>query len=94
MTVSNQREILDFVREYPDSQRSLDSWLNEALRQTWANPNQMRQSFPSASLVNPWTVFNIAGNKYRMIARILYADQIVFIARIMTHKEYDKDQWK
>ena len=50
--------------------------------------------FSNASLVGNCVVFNIGGNKYRLIARILYPSQKVFVLKVMTHAEYDEDKWK
>ncbi len=59
--------------------------------QTWAD---VKTEFGSASLVGNCVVFNIGGNKYRLVTRILYPSQKVFVLKIMTHAEYDRDQWK
>jgi mRNA interferase HigB len=54
----------------------------------------VRAEFGTVSLVGTCVVFNIGGNRYRLIARILYASQKVFILMVMTHAEYDQDKWK
>jgi mRNA interferase HigB len=54
----------------------------------------VRDSFASASIVGDCVVFNIGGNKYRLITRIRYASQKVFVLKLMTHSEYDEDKWK
>lgn len=55
---------------------------------------ELRQRFPSADLVGRLTVFNIGGNKYRLIVRIEYQRQEVYIRNFFTHAEYDKEGWK
>jgi mRNA interferase HigB len=55
---------------------------------------QLRQLFPSADVVNNFTIFNIGGNNYRLIAYIDYQAQIIFIRAVLTHAEYDKENWK
>ena len=50
--------------------------------------------FPHADIVGERTVFNIGGNKYRLIARVNYRTQKVFILAVLTHVDYDKDAWK
>jgi mRNA interferase HigB len=60
----------------------------------WRNWNDVKRDYASASKVGNCTVFNIAGNKYRLITRILYVSQKVFVLRVMTHANYDKDVWK
>lgn len=60
----------------------------------WKNFIELRQIFPSADQVENLTVFNISGNKYRLIALVDYTYQKVFIRHILTHAEYDTDNWK
>lgn len=55
---------------------------------------ETREDFPPADLVGQRTVFHIGGNKYRLIARVNYRTQRVFIRAILTHAEYDKGGWK
>jgi mRNA interferase HigB len=59
--------------------------------QAWAD---VKAEFGTASLVGNCVVFNIGGNKYRMITRILYPSQKVFALKVMTHAEYDEGKWK
>ena len=54
----------------------------------------VRRAFPHADQVDRRTVFNIGGNNYRLIARISYLTQQVFVLAILTHAEYDKEKWK
>jgi mRNA interferase HigB len=60
----------------------------------WQNFVEVRQVFASADLVGNFTVFNIGGNKYRLIAFIDYTYQKIFIRNVLTHADYDKDEWK
>jgi mRNA interferase HigB len=59
--------------------------------QSWAD---VKADFATASIVGNCVVFNIGGNKYRLVTRVLYSSQKVFILKVMTHKEYDEDKWK
>jgi mRNA interferase HigB len=61
---------------------------------SWQSWGDVKASFASASMVGDCLVFNIGGNKYRLIARVRYATWKVFILKIMTHNEYDEDEWK
>lgn len=60
----------------------------------WQSWSDAKADFASASIVGNCVVFNIGGNKYRLVTRILYSSQKVFVLKVMTHKEYDNDQWK
>jgi mRNA interferase HigB len=55
---------------------------------------EVRQTFPHADWYRECTIFNIGGNKYRLIAKIYYEDQTVLIRFVLTHAEYDQEKWK
>ena len=59
--------------------------------QSWAD---LKATFRNASVVGNCVVFNIGGNKYRLVTRPLYRSQKVFVLKVMTHAEYDLDRWK
>ena len=79
-----------------DSEGPLQAWYTHVSDKSvaWQNWSNVRASFGNADLVGNCVVFNIGGNKYRLITRILYPSQKVFILKVMTHKEYDEDKWK
>jgi len=76
---------------YLDSKSALEAWHHEVVKADWANPNEIKAQYKSASIVgNNKVVFNICGNKYRLIVKINYFAGIVYIKFIGTHKQYDK----
>ena len=75
---------------YTDSKSALESWHHEAIKASWQNPNEIKVQYKSASIVGNKVVFNICGNKYRLIVKINYVAEIIFIKFIGTHKQYDK----
>jgi mRNA interferase HigB len=60
----------------------------------WENLIEVQATFPKAEAVGNFTVFNIKGNNYRLIVSINYERQIIYIKYILTHSEYDKEQWE
>jgi mRNA interferase HigB len=60
----------------------------------WQHWGEVKRDYASASAVGNCIVFNIAGNKYRLVTRVLYPSHKVFVLRVMTHAEYDNDSWK
>lgn len=84
----------DFGKEHADSVPSLSNGLGITRRAKWRDFTELRRDFDSADPVGRRTVFNIAGNKYRLIARVNCQTQKVFILHIMTHDEYSKGDWK
>lgn len=74
-----------------DSEQQLRAWYYEVRKATWKNPNEVKKQYRSASIVGDnRVVFNICGNKYRLVVKINYEIGWVFIRFVGTHKEYDK----
>jgi mRNA interferase HigB len=72
------------------------AWHNHVNSKTvaWHSWGDVKADFANASTVGNCAVFNIGGNKYRLVTRILYRSQKVYVLRVMTHKEYDDGKWK
>lgn len=94
MHIVSYKAIRAFAEEHPDAHNALDYWYRVAKRATWTSLAGLKQSFNSADFVPPYVVFDIGGNKYRLIAEINFSRSVLFIRRIMTHKEYAKGAWK
>ena len=73
-----------------DSEGALQSWHDEAIKANWESPQNIKDQYRGASICgNNRVVFNIAGNKYRLVVRINYAYRVVYIRFIGTHTQYD-----
>jgi mRNA interferase HigB len=75
------------------------AWLGAAEEADWSNLIEVRRTFPHADSAivrsgNTVTIFNIAGNKFRLVAAIKYRQQVIYTLALITHAEYDKGQWK
>lgn len=77
-------------QEYSDSKQPLCSWFKVASDADWAGPSDIKKLYGSVSFVGDRVVFNIAGNKYRLIVKINYYYRVIYIRFIGTHKQYDK----
>lgn len=88
----------EFWQRYPDAERPLRLWYETALDATWSSLADARQAYPHADGVKTpsgmLTVFNIGGNKYRLVARIRYDYQLINVRAVMPHQEYDEGKWK
>jgi mRNA interferase HigB len=81
----------EFWDIHEDCEQQIESWYQEANNGEWKNPNQIKQEYPSISILNDnRVVFNIKGNTYRLIVKINYDYQMIWIRYIGTHAEYDK----
>lgn len=83
-----------FWEKHPDALPSLSNWYAIAKRARWATFAELKSDFGSADQVGRRTVFNISGNKYRLIARVNYETQKVFVLQLLKHDEYSKGDWK
>jgi len=93
MRIISKKTLKDFYEQpkYSDSKSALEAWHKEVLKLHWSNPNEIKEMYRSASIIGDTkVVFNISGNKYRLIVTINYYAKIVFIKFIGTHKQYDK----
>lgn len=80
-----------FGVEHPDAMQSLRAWRSVVEKARFTNPSEMKAVFGTASIVGNYrTVFNIAGNKYRLIADVRYDLGRVYVRQILTHADYDK----
>ena len=94
MHVVSHKAIRTFCEEHPLARSAMDHWYRVAKRATWSSFTEVRESFNTADFVAPHVVFDIGGNKYRLIAEMNFTRRVLFIRCIMTHKEYVKGVWK
>ncbi len=93
MHIISRKTFIEFytINEYSDSKGQLESWYYEAKHADWDSPADVKEKYRSASILkNNRIVFNIAGNKYRLVVRVNFDSKTIFIRFIGTHKQYDK----
>ena len=98
MRVISKAQIKRFWKQLgrEDAEGPLRAWYTHVNSKTvsWHSWADVKANFASASIVGNCVVFNIGGNKYRLVTRILYRSQKVFVLKVMTHKAYDDPNWK
>lgn len=94
MHVISPKKLREFWRTHPQARESLRAWLVVASAADWQTFVALRERFPSADLVGRLTVFNISGNNFRLIVRVEYQLQKIYIRHVLTHADYDKEHWK
>ena len=93
MHVISRKALRVFWAQYPDSKMPLNRWF-KIMRQTqFSSFTALRRAFPSADKVGDFVVFNIAGNKYRLITSIHFNRGKVYIRHVLTHQAYDRGEW-
>jgi mRNA interferase HigB len=91
MRIIARSTLRKFWEIHADAERPLVEWYAMASKASWGNPAALKQDIRSASILkNRRAVFNIAGNKYRLVADIDYARQLLWVKFIGTHSDYDK----
>jgi mRNA interferase HigB len=88
----NETELHAFSKKHPGARKSLANWIHVTKTAIWKSFVDVRTTFRTADYVQGHVVFDVGGNKYRLIATIDYAAQHVYILEMMTHAEYDG--WK
>lgn len=90
MRVLSKRTLENFWKAHPDAEASLSSWYAVASKAKWLEPGEIREVYGTASfLPDNRVVFNIGGNKYRLIVHVAYKSGILYVKFIGTHAEYD-----
>jgi mRNA interferase HigB len=92
--IISKKSLRGFWAKHPDAQQPLEDWWKIARHASWQNLAETRRDFPHADPVGACTVFNIGGNKYRLITKLNYRSQIAYIRFVLTHPEYDRGIWK
>jgi mRNA interferase HigB len=79
------------AKRFPDAKAELEAWFHEAEAAVWENPAEVKEQYGNASILKgSRVVFNICGNKYRLIVKINYSYSVVYIRFAGTHREYDQ----
>jgi mRNA interferase HigB len=92
--VISRRKLKEAAHKHADAAVSLDAWYRVAKAAKWKSLAELRLTWSSADIYGDCTIFNIKGNKFRLIAWVSYPTQKVFIRHVLTHAEYSKEGWK
>jgi len=95
MRVISRKRLLEFAQLHADAGPPLDLWYRIAKRAEWKDLTEVQQSYGDAEYVPPkFTVFNIKGGHYRLIAVINYRRQMMYVRHVLTHRDYDRKKWR
>ena len=99
MRITQATRLAEFTAKHVDAAAPLTAWANTVERAAWRSLMEVRKTYRHADAVRVEsrkvvTIFNIKGNHYRLVTAIDYRLQVVNVLRLLTHAEYDKDQWK
>jgi mRNA interferase HigB len=99
MRVISKKRLKDFWEILPAAKTSLEQWYKVVSGASWLHFAELRKTFNHADVAttgkgHPVVIFDVGGNKYRIIAALHYDRRICYILRVLTHKQYDTNQWK
>lgn len=94
MKLISNRALRQFAAGHTDAEVPLQAWRRLIEKAVFRNFSELRAVFASADKVDDKIVFNIGGNKYRLIASVSFSTQQVFVKAVLTHADYDKGDWK
>lgn len=84
----------EFARKHRDAEGPLGVWYTIVSKTDFGSFAELKRAFPAADKVGKFTVFDIGGNKYRLIAAVHYNRRKVYIRDVLTHVEYGREKWK
>ena len=94
MNVVSRRGLFERAAKFADAKSALQVWFDTAVDAEWKTLQDIRKSFPATDMVGALAIFNIRGNKYRLIVRMVFQYKRVYVKEFLTHAEYNKGAWK
>ena len=94
MHVISKKAWKDAVAADPALEGPISEWYKVATNASWQSLMDVRKTYRHADFVDPYTVFNIKGNNYRLVVKIEYRWQLIFVKHLLTHVEYERGGWK
>lgn len=94
MNVISKRGLFERAAKFADAKSALQVWFDTAVEAEWKNIEDVRKSFPATDMTDDLAIFNIRGNNYRLIVRMVFQYQRIYVKEFLTHAEYDKGRWK
>ncbi|NJO17474.1 MAG: type II toxin-antitoxin system HigB family toxin [Thioploca sp.] len=94
MRVISKKPIREFWQCHPESKSALEEWFYKVSQLSINNFLELRNNFNTADYVDGYTVFDVGGNKYRIAAVVHYDKQRLYVRQVMTHAEYDRNNWR
>ena len=92
--VISKRHLMEIATQFSDCRTVLKAWLNTVQQAKWSSLEELRQTYPATDMVGRLAIFNIKGNRYRLIVRMEFSEQRIFVKEFLTHAEYNKGAWK
>lgn len=94
MRIISKRRVREFWEHHADAEAPLLHWYRTTRKAQWQNLADVRRDFRHADPVGACVVFNVGGNKFRLITAVKYQRRTVYVLKVMTHGKYDTEEWR
>ena len=94
MRIISKRRLREFWNKYSEAEKPLLAWYQTVKKAEWNNFTEVRETYRHADIYQDCVIFNVGGNKFRLIAKIRYRKKRVYVRFILLHSDYDKNLWK
>jgi len=94
VNVISKRGLLERAAKHPEAAAALRVWFDVAVESEWRTLEDVRRSFPATDMVGDLAIFNIRGNRFRLIVRMIFRYQRIYVKEFLTHADYTREKWK
>lgn len=94
MRIVSEKKLRQFWEIHKEAEPPMRQWIKIVRQAAWGNFADVRDNFNHADIYGVCTIFDVGGNKYRIIAKAAYGINVVFIRFVLSHSEYDKQKWQ
>jgi mRNA interferase HigB len=94
LNVISKTGLFERVDRHADARSAIQVWFNAAVEAEWNSLEEIRRTFPATDMVGQLAIFDIRGNTYRLIGRMVFRYKRIYIKEFLTHAEYEKEGWK
>lgn len=94
MRIISEKRLREFWRERPEAENAMRAWIKTTRLAEWHSFSDVRKTYNHTDVYRGCVVFDVGGNKYRVIVKIAYGISVVFIRTVLTHREYDEKKWQ
>ena len=94
MRIITEKKLREFWQTEKNAENVIREWIKVVEKAAWNNFSDIRKTFNHADVYKNCVIFDIGGNKYRVIAKPAYRTKLLFIRFVLTHKEYDEKKWQ
>jgi len=94
MRIISEKPIKEFWEKHPISESSFKKWIQSVREADWDDFSDIRRTFNHADIFKSCVIFDVGGNKFRIIAKVKFEWKVVYIRAVLTHLEYDQEKWR